>query len=357
MKKATPFLLIILLCTLVFSFKIKSVRAWEHIYIRADGSIDPPTAPITTTDNITYTLTANLVNQTINIERNNTVLDGNGHVLQAKGVGTGIDFENSDGQLRNVTIKNFHIDDFSYGISAFPEYGSFLLNKIFNNTFTSNGYGLFLHHFHYSSITGNTFVNNGRGVYLTSSYGNEIHANNMTNNARGIEIDNSAWNQVYHNFFLNNTRAIRLTLAVNQTFYHNNFVNQPIPVDSDLSHDFWNTSYPLGGNYWSHLNLTDIYSGPYQNESGSDGIGDSLYTVWDQANIDYYPLVNPYWNPADINHDLKVDIFDVVLCANAYGSTPADIHWNPLCDLAEPFNKVDIFDIVTICINYGEGWN
>jgi len=64
--------------------------------------------------------------------------------------------------------------------------------------------------------------------------------------------------------------------------------------------------------------------------------------------------VYPYWNPADVNDDLKVDIFDVLLCANAYQATPSDPHWNPRCDIANPYDLINIFDIVKIVGSYGE---
>jgi len=64
--------------------------------------------------------------------------------------------------------------------------------------------------------------------------------------------------------------------------------------------------------------------------------------------------IHPYWNPADVNDDLNVDIFDVMLCVNAYQATPSEPHWNPRCDLATPYNVIDIFDIMTIVASYGE---
>jgi hypothetical protein len=64
-----------------------------------------------------------------------------------------------------------------------------------------------------------------------------------------------------------------------------------------------------------------------------------------------------HWNPADVNNDLKVDIYDVVLGARAYGATPADPDWNPRCDLAEPYGVVDLFDIMVTAGSYGEEWN
>ncbi len=72
-----------LIGVLALTFSIQPVKAEPvTIYIRADGSIDPPTANITSTDNVTYTLTGNITtdgfNNGIVVERNNTVLDGAG---------------------------------------------------------------------------------------------------------------------------------------------------------------------------------------------------------------------------------------------------------------------------------------
>lgn len=62
----------------------------------------------------------------------------------------------------------------------------------------------------------------------------------------------------------------------------------------------------------------------------------------------------PSWNIADVNQDLKVDIFDIVLGAAAYGTNSSDPEWNPQCDIAPPWNVIDIFDLVTIASHYGE---
>ena len=84
-----------------------------------------------------------------------------------------------------------------------------------------------------------------------------------------------------------------------------------------------------------------------------DGIGDTSLP-W--KGVDHYPLMNPYWNPADINHDLKVDIFDIVLACGSYGATPSDPNWNAHCDVAEPCGIISIYDIVMIAGSYGEEW-
>jgi hypothetical protein len=55
----------------------------------------------------------------------------------------------------------------------------------------------------------------------------------------------------------------------------------------------WDGGYSSGGNYWSEYDGSDLYSGPYQNETGYDWIGDSPYIIG-QNNIDRYPLMNPF---------------------------------------------------------------
>jgi hypothetical protein len=58
----------------------------------------------------------------------------------------------------------------------------------------------------------------------------------------------------------------------------------------------------------------------------------------------------------DLNGDQKVNIFDVVIVATAYDATPVDARWNPLADLASPWNKISIFDVVMVTRVYGKTW-
>ena len=52
-----------------------------RIYIRSDGSVEPATAPIERIGNI-YKLTGNIILYTIEIQRDNIVLDGAGYTIQ-----------------------------------------------------------------------------------------------------------------------------------------------------------------------------------------------------------------------------------------------------------------------------------
>lgn len=96
--------------SLVGDVKIVKSSWTGTVYIRANGSIDPPSAPITTSDNITYTLTDNITSSDsgIIIERNDIVIDGAGFQLAGAGSGIGINLSNRiNVSIRNITIINF----------------------------------------------------------------------------------------------------------------------------------------------------------------------------------------------------------------------------------------------------------
>jgi hypothetical protein len=122
-KLASGLMIVLFLCSvLVCTLNVRAVRADGPIYIRADGSIDPPTAPIFTANNITYILSDNIssVMDGIVIERpSNIIIDGNGCMLQGSGGGYGISTSYPDpSKVVGVTftIENLNILNFSTGI-------------------------------------------------------------------------------------------------------------------------------------------------------------------------------------------------------------------------------------------------
>jgi len=58
----------------------------------------------------------------------------------------------------------------------------------------------------------------------------------------------------------------------------------------------------------------------------------------------------------DFNGNRRIDIGDVGFVGAAYDATPADARWNPLADLAAPWNKIDIYDIVMVTRIYDKTW-
>ncbi len=104
---------------------------------------------------------------------------------------------------------------------------------------------------------------------------------------------NGSNNAIYANNIVGNAVGIWARLSANNMIYHNNFINNSCQVLSLNSTNMWDNGYPSGGNYWSDYHGVDLFSGPHQNISGSDGIGDTPYVI-DAVNRDRYPLMQPY---------------------------------------------------------------
>ena len=170
-------------------------------------------------------------------------------------------------------------------------------NSVSGNTITNNGGGISLGYSSNNSIAGNNITaNTFSGIGLGYSSNNSIAGNNITNNRYGIGLGYSSnYNSVSGNTITNNWYGIRLDSSSNNIFYLDNFVNNTQQVYSSDSINVWDDGYPSGGNYWSDYTGVDLYSGPYQNETGSDGIGDTPYVI-DERNQDNYPLMEP-WTP------------------------------------------------------------
>jgi parallel beta-helix repeat protein len=134
--------------------------------------------------------------------------------------------------------------------------------------------------------------NNGQGLLLAYTKSSLITGNNITNNEYGIFLYSSNNNTISGNHIANNGCGVWLEFSSNNTIYHNNFVSNAIQIDYPPI-NIWDNGYPSGGNYWSAYTGVDIYRGPYQNVTGSDGICDTPYII-DANNIDHYPLMNPW---------------------------------------------------------------
>jgi hypothetical protein len=81
------------------------------------------------------------------------------------------------------------------------------------------------------------------------------------------------------------------------------------------SNGTWDDGYPSGGNYWSDYRHTDMLSGPGQNLSGSDGIGDVSYII-DGDNIDAYPLMAPvsfYDSDVSIISNSSISLYELTV--------------------------------------------
>lgn len=351
MSRSTIFavlLISLLICFSSFSVGIRPVRADPRTIVVPD---DYPTiqAAIDNANNGdtvyvkdgTYSVQSIIINKAISLlgqDMENTVIQGvpYDHTLIVQG--------------NNVTIEGFTVSDGFFGCRIL---GSGCL--ISNNTFTGNDEGIsveangnivsnnlvteshsggivvFVSDF--NTIANNTVQSSCIGVDPFQADNNTISGNNITNNddaglifdgfssyniATGNNISDNGWypydpsdacgiklmhdtdsNQIVNNYVSSNQIGLVQDMTGINEIYHNSFINnQKQVVQERASVNVWDNGYPSGGNYWSDYNGTDMYSGPYQNLTGSDGIGDTPYII-NGNNIDHYPLMKP-WTGYDI---------------------------------------------------------
>ena len=285
--------------TIIVEQDVDSAYA-RTIYIRADGSIDPPTAPISTFDNVTYTFIDVIYDWTVVVERDNIIIDGNGYTLQGTNkVGSiGIDLSGR----KNVKVRNAQITNFTDGIKSY--FSSDI--SISGNNITNDSQGISIFRSPGIRISENSIKNNYNGIIINNCSNIIISGNNITKNHAGIWFIRSSNNIASRNTIENNDVGISLVTSFsNNTIYHNNFIdNDRHFVPSDYA-NVLDDGYPSGGNYWSDYVSLDIKSGPDQNLPGSDGIGDTPYVI-DENNVDHYPLMYLYGAPSPVTYTLTI---------------------------------------------------
>lgn len=201
-------------------------------------------------------------------------------------------------------------------------------NNIFGNILVNNSYGILISYdigipnpnkvYGGNVIRGNTLLNNSHSFYFNYSLGilslsdgdnitfggNIVQGNNVTNNDYAIEVYCEeigilntyghismifGYNEIFNNYFVENNNLRSASIKYIGIWNLDTFDGKSIVTA--LEH--WDDGYPSGGNFWSDYAGADLYSGPYQNETGSDGIGDTPYVI-DALNSDRYPLMTPY---------------------------------------------------------------
>ncbi|PVX24966.1 MAG: hypothetical protein CW691_06000 [Candidatus Bathyarchaeum sp.] len=174
-------------------------------------------------------------------------------------------------------------------------------NMIFGNTLTRNSHGIYLFGSFHNLIEGNSIRDNTYGIYTESVYtrgdfwyysqNNNISCNIISeNSAAGIFLNTTSKQSfVINNHITNNNIGVKIDENSSpNTFYSNNFVDNNVSVSSFPWRENWNSTYSIGGNYWSDYAGTD---------NNGDGIGDTEHVI-DENNNDYYPLTAPVAVPA-----------------------------------------------------------
>ena len=226
----------------------------------------------------------------------NILLDFSHYNLLEKNVaveaefGIGLDSSHSN-MLRenNVSKSQFH-GVFIYSYIQLP-CGN---NKLMYNRIDKSLNGVYLAYSHGNILKCNIIShNNSTAIHLESCQSNIVTENIAKFNKEGVRINGCNNTQFTNNTISSNNIGVTVKNSRNVTFYFNNLIGNQKPASIASSTEiFWNLTYPLGGNYWSSYTGGDFYAGPFQNETGSDGIGDTPYAI-DESNVDNYPLMKP----------------------------------------------------------------
>ncbi len=167
-------------------------------------------------------------------------------------------------------------------------------------------------------ISNNASSNNGSGVYISDSSNNNTLSNSIASN---------------------NDYSIFLWLSNNNNrIYHNNFINNTNQAYDDFGGtNSWDNGYPSGGNFWSNYTGTDNFSGSAHSQPGSDGIGDTPYSISGGAGAqDRYPFMKQNgWLGAgafrgDVNRNGKLDTGDATLILRSIVGLPIPSQFEPI---------------------------
>jgi parallel beta-helix repeat protein len=190
---------------------------------------------------------------------------------------------------------------------------------------------------------------NEEGIGVQGS-DNKINDNYISQNGQGIILSNTNGNIVFNNNVLNNYYGVYVpgSNADNNIIYHNNFINNTYHAIDTGQNNVWNTTYPTGGNYWSNYTGVDFLKGPDQDQPGSDGIGDTNYSI-DSNSFDNYPLMKPFehyfnlksgWNLISIPFIQSIEDLETVL-STIEGDYDA-VQWYDTADLNDPWKHYKV---------------
>lgn len=330
----------------------------QLIIINRDGTVSPESAPIQRAGSV-YTFTDDIFNSSLIIKADNVVVDGAGFLLEGTGHNGGYlnrgFFEGiSVVGLFNVTLRNFVIKDYDYGVMiADSSMVQLIDNSIFETVFicnsssscllTGNEFSRVELRSSYNRVTFNNFTLSNSGLYVEGD-NNQITNNNcngrivvagsknnqVSNNMlfASIELLGSSYNEVFENQ-IDYPKGHGLTVfnSFKNCFYNNTIKNCQIGIilaDSPPSHIFsifsnstnnffyqntlinntqsayfsqYETDY-YSYNSWDFKKIGNYYSDYNGTDVDGDGIGDTPYLI-SPNNQDNYPLMKPLTGSID----------------------------------------------------------
>lgn len=199
----------------------------------------------------------------------------------------------------NTTISENSFDGTSYNTCIILHYSNY--TDIIDNFINRSGYhGIELEGSCFNKINENNISYCGLYAIKISdgSNNNTVYGNSIKIADIGMIFDSSHFNTICgNNITETDDGSMGFISSSNNLIFQNSILGgADFLVQCPQSNNTWNDNYPSGGNYWRDYTGADLYSGPYQNETGSDGFGDTPYVI-DGNNVDHYPLMAQYAIP------------------------------------------------------------
>jgi len=290
--------LMILVGILSVPFNVQRAKASGTVYVRADGSIDPPDSPITTLDNMTYTLIGNITSSVdgVVVERDNIVVDGAGYTIQGTDGEAGIYLSCRS----NVTIENISIRGFDSGVNLTSSFS----NSIVENEIAENGFGITLYNSSSNTIAENNMIGNYHlGIDLSESSDNNLSRNNMVSNDYVFRLFFSSRNSICRNNITDNNRGIWLFESSNNIVSLNKIIaNVYYGIMLDSSSNNIVSQNDIEEHTYQGIHLYDSSSNSI---FGNNIVNNLNYGIW----IDISSWNNSLFHNNFINNTRQVALF------------------------------------------------
>jgi parallel beta-helix repeat protein len=301
----------------MFAFETRRVKSSGSTIVVPDDFPTIQAAVNNASDGDTIFIRAGTYNEWVTVNkaltlsgenRTTTTISGvdvvaNGSTIQGLTVEVGLTLNN----VSNAVVRDIYANYTQAGFSC----NSTLSKSDLRYLFMGNSSGF--------TITENVFdfadmpqAYNFMNIYYSSN--NTFSKNTIMNGWHGegsIYLYSCPNNTFFENNFVNNTWGVWFVRSDNNTFFHNNFKNNVFALLFKIASfgNVFDAGYPGGGNYYSDYSGNDFFSGVYQNETGSDGIGDTPIEWYAYPRVfqgrDDYPLMKPYSGPHDFGVLIK----------------------------------------------------
>ena len=167
-----------------------------RIYIRSDGSIDPQTAPIERLGSL-YSLTGNVILHTIEIQRDNIILDGSNYLIQGNSSWMGTAPRSNDSgnngviiaDRSNITISRLNFEGFTTGVRISDASHITVVSNMFNNktAYYDTPMGIAIAGSSFVLVEDNNFTNIYGSAIFCQGINNTIRRNNVSSAAASVD--------------------------------------------------------------------------------------------------------------------------------------------------------------------------